>query len=65
MHSFVTTYKQKCTVASFNLAHPVYYLKLFIAMLLENEDKQKSGWKTSRRILNYGIYNLVQFTWKM
>ena len=32
----------------------------FIAMLLENaakEDKQSSGWKTPRMILNYGIYN--------
>jgi len=38
-----------------------YQPELFIAMLLENaakEDKQKSGWKTSRKTSNYGIYNL-------
>jgi len=38
-----------------------YQPELFIAMLLENaakEDKQKSGSKTSRKISNYGIYNL-------
>jgi len=43
-----------------------YQPELLIAILLENAakednlDKQKSGcgWKTSRKILNYGIYKL-------
>jgi len=38
-----------------------YQRELSIAMLLENEakeDNQKSGWKTSRKFPNYGIYNL-------
>jgi len=38
-----------------------YQPELFIAMLVENaakEYKQKCGWKTSRKTLNYGIYHL-------
>ena len=38
-----------------------YQRELLIAMLLENEgkeDKPKSGWKTSRKTSNYGMYNL-------
>ena len=40
---------------------PTYERKLFIATLLENEakeDKRKSGLKTSRKTLNYAMYNL-------